>query len=186
MSKISRFMLLIIFTGIIFSCKEEVDTSILWGKTDYYTDFLFKDYEPVKMTKTICFETNEDADGRVGNVKFGLYKKTEEESYIPVKDEIRLYKNDVLCENNVLLITPQDKEVQLGIEFTPNAEEGVHKWFLKVMDNGGFDRINEYATDENSLPLLLEWKAEKNDIINPPSGDDRQHKYIQINNGNYA
>lgn len=167
MSKISRYILLVIFTGILFSCKEEVDTSMLWGKTDYYTDFLFKDYEPVKMTKTICFETNEDADGRVGNVKFGLYKKTEEESYIPVKDEIRLYKNDVLCENNVLLITPQDKEVQLGIEFTPKAEEGVHKWFLKVLDNGGFDRINEYATEEDSLPLLLEWKAEKNDIINP-------------------
>lgn len=167
MLKISRYMLLIIFTGILFSCKEEVDTSMLWGKTDYYTDFLFKDYEPVKMTKTICFETNEDATGRVGNVKFGLYKKTEDNSFIPVKDEIRLYKNDILCENSVLLITPQDKEVQLGIEFTPKAEEGVHKWFLKVLDNGGFDRINEYVTEEDSLPLLLEWKAEKNDIINP-------------------
>lgn len=167
MSKISRYILLIIFTGILFSCKEEVDNSMLWGKTDYYTDFLFNDYKPVKMIKTICFETNEDANGHVRDVKFGLYKKTEEDSYIPIKDEIRLYKNDSLCKNNVLLITPQDKEVQLGIEFTPKAEEGVHKWFLKVLDNGGFDRINEYTTKEEALPLLLEWKAEKNDIINP-------------------
>ena len=168
MLRINHFIVIAFIASIFVSCGEkEMDTSMLWGETDYYTDFLFKDYEPVKMTKTICFETNEDANGCVGNVKFGLYKKTEEESYIPVKDEIRLYKNNVLCEDNVLLITPQDKEVQLGIEFTPKAEEGVHKWFLKVLDNGGFDRINEYATEEDSLPLLLEWKAEKNEIMNP-------------------
>lgn len=165
MLKISRY---IIIAFILVSCNEkEADTSMLWGKTDYYTDFLFNDYEPVKMSKTICFETNEDANGRVGNVKFGLYKKEEDNSYTSVKDEIRLYKNGILCEDNILLVTPQDKEVQLGIEFTPEAQEGVHKWFLKVLDNGGFDRINEYATEEESLPLLLEWRAEKNDIINP-------------------
>ena len=168
MLRINHFTVITFIASILVSCGEkEMDASMLWGKTDYYADFLFKDYEPVKMTKTICFETNEDANGRVGNVKFGLYKKTEDESYIPVKDEIRLYKNDVLCENNILLITPEDHEVQLGIEFTPEAEEGVHKWFLKVLDNGGFDRINEYATEEDSLPLLLEWKAEKNEVMNP-------------------
>ena len=113
MLRINHFIVIAFIASIFVSCGEkEMDTSMLWGETDYYTDFLFKDYEPVKMTKTICFETNEDANGRVGNVKFGLYKKTEEESYIPVKDEIRLYKNNVLCEDNVLLITPQDKEVQ--------------------------------------------------------------------------
>ena len=162
------FVIWVVFSTIFFSCnKNEVDNSMLWGKTDYYTDFLFNKYEPVKMTKTICFKTNEDANGRVGNVKFSLYKKTEDDSYIPVSDEILLYKNDILCENNILLITPQDKEVLLSIEFTPKAEEGIHKWFLKVLDNGGFDRINEYAMDEESSPLLLEWKAEKNDIVNP-------------------
>ena len=167
MLKINRYVLLIIFTGMLLSCKEEVDNSMLWGTTDYYTDFIFKDYEPVRMTKTLCFETNEDANGRVGNVKLGLYKKKEDDSFIPVKDDIRLYKNDIVCENNVILITPHDKEVQLGIEFTPEAKEGVHKWFLKVLDNGGFDRINEYVIEEESLPLLLEWKAEKSNIMNP-------------------
>lgn len=167
MLRSSCYILLVFLISILFSCKEEVDTSMLWGKTDYYTDFLFKDYKPVKMTKTICFETNDDANGHVGNVKLGLYKKLEDNSFVAVKNEVRLYKNDELCEDNILLVTPQDKEVQLGIEFTPEAEEGVHKWFLKVLDNGGFDRINEYATEEDSLPLLLEWRAEKNDITNP-------------------
>lgn len=167
MLKINRCIIFILFTGILHSCKEEVDSSMLWGKTDYYTDFLFNDYDPIKMSKTICFETNEDANGRVGNVKFGIYKKVEDNSYVAVKNEIRLYKNGILCEDNILLVTPEDKKVLLGIEFTPEAEEGMHKWFLKVLDNGGFDRINDYSMEENSLPLLLEWKAEKNDIVNP-------------------
>ena len=161
MLKINRCIIFILFTGILHSCKEEVDSSMLWGKTDYYTDFLFNDYDPIKMSKTICFETNEDANGRVGNVKFGIYKKVEDNSYVAVKNEIRLYKNGILCEDNILLVTPEDKKVLLGIEFTPEAEEGMHKWFLKVLDNGGFDRINDYSMEENSLPLLLEWKAEK-------------------------
>lgn len=167
MLRISRYVVAIFITSILASCEKEVDTSMLWGKTDYYTDFLFCKYEPVKMTKTICFEANEDANGRVGNVKLGLYKKNEDNAYAPVKDEVLLYKNDILCEDNVLVITPRDKDVKLGIEFTPNAEQGVHKWFLKVLDNGGFDRINEYSVEEDSLPLLLEWKAEKNTIFNP-------------------
>lgn len=168
MLRINYYIIIAFIAGILVSCNEkEEETSMLWGKTDYYTDFLFNDYESVKMNKTICFETNEDANGRVGNVKFGLYKKEEDNSFEPVKDEIRLYKNGILCEDNTLLVTPQDKEIQLGIEFTPEAQEGVHKWFLKVLDNGGFDRINEYAIEEESLPLLLEWRAEKNDIVNP-------------------
>lgn len=168
MSRISHYIIIAFIANILISCNEKkVDTSMLWGKTDYYTNFLFNDYKPVRMSKTICFETNEDANGRVGNVKFGLYKKEEDNSYIPVKEEIRLYKNGILCENNILQVTPLDKEIQLGIEFTPKAQEGVHKWFLKVLDNGGFDRINEYATEEEASPLLLEWRAEKNDIINP-------------------
>lgn len=161
MLKINRCVIFILFTSILYSCKKEVDASMLWGKTDYYTDFLFNDYEPVKMNKTMCFETNEDANGRVGNVKFGIYKKIEDNSYVTVKNEIRLYKNGILCEDNILLVTPQDKELELGIEFTPEAEEGVHKWFLKVLDNGGFDRINDYSMEDNALPLLLSGKLKR-------------------------
>lgn len=167
MLRISRYIYVIFTALILASCEKETDSSLLWGKTDYYENFLFYKYEAVKMTKTLCFETNEDAKGRVGNVKLGIYKMEENGSFIPVKDDIILYKNDSLCVDNTLLITPHDNEVKLGIEFTPNAEEGVHKWFLKILDNGNFDRINEFSVEEEAMPLLLEWKAEKNDIVNP-------------------
>lgn len=157
----------IITTLVLVSCEKGIGTSMLWGKTDYYTDFMFYEYEPVRMTRTICFDANEDSEGRVGNVKFSLYKMSNDSTYVPVKDDILLYKNENLCSDNILEITPHDKEIRLGIEFTPTAKEGTHKWFLKVLDNGGFDRINDYSTEDEALPLLLEWKAEKNNVSNP-------------------
>lgn len=167
MLKINQYILLVVSLIACTSCEKSIDNSMLWGKTDYYEDFLFKDYQPIIMTKTLCFEPNEDADGRVGNVKFALYKTDSDSSYVPVENEVHLYKNGTLCSDNILLLTPQDKEVNIGIEFTPEAKEGVHKWFLKVIDNGGFDRINDYSIDEDPMPLLLEWRAEKNIIMNP-------------------
>lgn len=167
MLKIKSYICWIITTLVLVSCEKEIDTSMLWGKTDYYTDFMFYEYEPIRMTRTICFDANEDSEGRVGNVRFSLYKMSNDSTYVPVKDDILLYKNENLCSDNILEITPHDKEIRLGIEFTPTAKEGTHKWFLKVLDNGGFDRINEYSTEDDALPLLLEWKAEKNDISNP-------------------
>lgn len=157
----------IITTLVLVSCEKGIGTSMLWGKTDYYTDFMFYEYEPVRMTRTICFDANKDSEGRVGNVRFSLYKMSNDSTYVPVKDDILLYKNENLCSDNILEITPHDKEIRLGIEFTPTAKEGTHKWFLKVLDNGGFDRINDYSTEDDALPLLLEWKAEKNNVSNP-------------------
>lgn len=167
MSKISGYVVLMVSLFLLAACNQEKDNSMLWGETEYYEDFLLCDYEPVIMTKTICFEQNEDAEGRVHDTKFGLFKKEENGSFSPVKDDVVLYKDGEECKDNVLVVKPEDKEVKLGIEFTPDAAEGVHKWFLKVLDNGGYDRINEFSTEEESLPLLFEWKAEKNVITNP-------------------
>lgn len=168
MSKIKLYLYSIIVACLFASCnKEEVDTSMLWGETKYYPGFLFYDYEPIRMNQTLCFETNEELEGKDWKAKFGLFKMANDGSYVPVGKEVVLYKNGEVCSKNTLEVTSVDEEIELGIEFAPNAPEGVHKWFLKVVDNGGFDRINEYTTTEDSLPLLLEWKAEKKNVLNP-------------------
>ena len=41
MLKIKSYIYWIIIAFISVSCENELDTSILWGRTDYYTDFLF-------------------------------------------------------------------------------------------------------------------------------------------------
>lgn len=167
MSKIKLFLCAIVIACALVSCNKKSDTFMLWGVTECYSDFLFCDYEPVKMTRTLCFEVNDEMAGKNWKTKFGLFKKKDNGSYVPVGKEVVLYKNGELCANNVFEVTSEDHKIELGVEFTPTAEEGVHKWYLKVLDNGGFDRINEYSTAENTLPLLLEWKAEKKNVMNP-------------------
>ena len=167
MSKIKLCLCAIVITCALVSCNKKSDAFMLWGVTECYSDFLFCDYEPVKMTRTLCFEVNDEMAGKNWKTKFGLFKKNDNGSYVPVGKEVVLYKNGELCPNNVFEVTPEDQKIELGVEFTPTAEDGVHKWYLKVLDNGGFDRINEYSTAENTLPLLLEWKAEKKNVMNP-------------------
>ena len=167
MSKIKLYLFALVIACALVSCNKKSDTFMLWGVTEYYSDFMFCDYEPVKMTRTLCFEVNDEMAGKNWKTKFGLFKRNDNGSYVPVGKDVILYKNGELCSNNVFEVTSEDQKIELGLEFAPTAEEGVHKWYLKVLDNGGFDRINECSTAEDTLPLLLEWKAEKKVVMNP-------------------
>lgn len=157
-----KYLLLLLLTA----CSNDKDTSTFWGKTDYFSDFLFYKYEPVRMSKKILLDFNEDAL-ELKDIQFGLYEKNQDGEYKSVKNTVRLYKNDSLCKSNILMINGNENEFILGIEFTPEAREGIHKWFLKTLNSGGLDRINEYDFSDDPLPLLLEWRAENNKITNP-------------------
>lgn len=154
------------------SCNDDDQNGVmLWGETDYYSDFPLGlyDYEPVQMTKTLCFETNDIMQGQPWEVVFGLFKKEETGDYLPVTSDVVIYKNGEKCEGNKFKVKSGENEVNLGIEFSPNASEGTHKWYLRVLENECFNRINDFSTEDDYLPLLLEMKAKKRDIMNPLS-----------------
>lgn len=157
------FVCLALFT----SCKGEEETGIVWGETDYYEDFLFWKYEPVVMSRTICFDYNEDAvEAKVKPTVFTLYEKQGDE-FKPIEKGIKLYKNGELCEGNKFTVNTDEKEAEIGIEFTADADYGSHSMFLKVLDNGGLDRINDAETESDVSPLVDEWRATKNHKWNP-------------------
>lgn len=172
MSRINLFICyLFIFIGLTSCSDNNNNNAALWGETDYYSNFPFGlyDYEPVRMTKTLCFEINDVMENKEWDVEFGLFKKDCNGSYIPVTDEVVIYKNGQLCPNNIFTVKSGEKEVDLGIEFSSTAAEGAHKWYLKVLNNQCFDRINEFSTDDDVSPLLLEMMAKKRNIPNPLS-----------------
>jgi len=132
---ISIVLLTIFFT----SCKDE---GIYWGKTNYYENFLFVKYKPVIMEQTLIFEFNEDAQNFLdSNVEFEVVKKNENGD-IEIAQDIILYKNNEKCENNILSIHKEDKEVSIGIEFTDKARYGTHTLFLREKGISGIDRID--------------------------------------------
>lgn len=170
MSRIKLLICSLLVIAGFSSCNDDDQNGVMqWGETDYYPDFPLGlyDYEPVQMTKTLCFETNDIMQGQPWEVEFGLFKKDEAGDYLPVTSDVVIYKNGERCEGNKFKVKSGENEVNLGIEFSPTAQEGTHKWYLKVLGNECFNRINDFSTEDDSFPLLLEMKATKNDIYNP-------------------
>ena len=146
------------------SCK---DNGTFWGKTNYYDNFLFVKYEPVRMDQTLVFDFNEDALQLFnGDVKFEVVEKNENGEFV-VAQNIKIFKNHEICLDNVLRINKRDKEVAVGIEFTDDAFDGSHTLFLREIGSSGIDRIDyqELSTgicvtknkDMNPLLLGLMW-----------------------------
>lgn len=157
---ISVYLSMLCFT----SCK---DNGTFWGKTNYYDNFLFVKYEPVRMDQTLVFDFNEDALQLFnGDVKFEVVEKNENGEFV-VAQNIKIFKNQKVCLNNVLTINKSDKEVTVGIEFTDVAKDGSHTLFLREIGSSGIDRIDyqELSTgicvtknkDMNPLLLGLMW-----------------------------
>lgn len=147
-------VLLAIFT---ISCE---DQGVFWGKTDYYDNFLFVKYEPVRMEQTLVFDFNEDAMQFLENdIHLELVEKNEKGDLVVVQG-IKLYKDNVLCDNNLLTINKNDKEVNVGIEFTGDARDGTYTLYFREKGTSGIDRI-DYQELDMGLSVV------KNTKLNP-------------------
>ncbi len=159
MKRVIFYLLAITSLLPLSSCKESESNSVFWGETKYYKDFLWKKYEPVRMEKTLEIEFNEDAKNFANlwseRIEFNVVNITNNKPF----EHIKLYKNDELCNNNVLVITPEDEEVQVAIEFLESAPEGNHILTLVERGNSGLDRIEIEMGDGVVIT--------KKDITNP-------------------
>lgn len=164
--KINYIPLFILLFFIVTSCKnKDEDKATYWGKTMYYSDFLWKKYEPTQMTRKIHFDFNEDAS-TLQNIKFGIFKKENGNYTFPLED-IQLFKNGQLCLENVFSVNGDETEADITIVFKPNAPKGLHKWYIKLIDNTGLDRINDQSINKYNAPIALEWFAKKEHVWNP-------------------
>lgn len=152
-----------IFLGLIAllfmsSCKEDIK-GVIWGETEFYSNFIGYNYEPVIMEKTLELVFNEDAKRLITKpIKFEVVE-LKGDNYVSAKD-IRVYKDSQLCNGNVFEISTSDTDVVIGVEFLPTAEEGYKTLFFAPKDKGGLDRI-EYTELVNGLVL------HKAHIMNP-------------------
>lgn len=142
MKRIAKIFTLIIFISALSSCKDDV-AGVIWGETEYFTNFIGYNYEPTIMEKTLELDFNEDAKRLIKNpIEFEVAELSQDgSSYIKAED-IKVYKNGSLCPDNTFSITTADTEVTIGIEFLPEAAEGYHKVFIHEKDLAGLDRVD--------------------------------------------
>ncbi len=166
MKKVNILFLSLVSLFIISSCKGIENNDRFWGESEIYDDFWWKDYEPVRMEQTLLIEFNEDAE-LFGNswsqkIEFDVVDAVTKARF----EHIKLYKNGNLCDDNILVITPEDKEVIVGIEFLKSAPEGNHVLTLVERGRSGLDRIEvdfgegvvvAKDTVANPLKVLVSW-----------------------------
>ena len=151
---------LIILALLVVSCSDS-DKRVLFGETDYFEDFLWEKYEPVIMTRTLTLDFNDDAKRVLKDkkFKFNVFEALSADKKEVAKN-IVVYKNNQKCEGNIIEISVDESEVELGIEFTKNASEGEHTLYLGEVDKNGLDDIDYQELGGGFI-------VEKNDVTNP-------------------
>lgn len=170
----NRLIILLALPVLLFiACNNESDRNAAtrWGKENYYKDFLWKKYVPDTLFREMVFDFNDDAKNFMSEpLCLGLFKKADNGKMLPVlENEMEVFLDGVKCVDNVISVESTTEKIKVGIVFNPSAENKVHHWFFRPVDDGGLERINDMDADTFNNPesSLMEIEAEKNKIINP-------------------
>lgn len=159
MKKLALYLCVICTACILSSC--ENDSTIDWGKTKYYKDSFLLKYEPVIMTRTLKFDFNDVAKKRYAGKEFvfQVMEFSPEHNRKVVAENIKVYKNGALCPNNEFVVTPEEYQVELGVEFLRGATAGKHTLYLECQSLGLLDQLDN----------MLEpgFTIDKKDVMNP-------------------
>lgn len=145
--------------------------STSWGRSKVYNDFLWKKHVPDTLTKTICFDFNEDSRNHMREpLVLGIFKKNASGRYVQVmENEMLLFVDKQQIAGNTITVPPTTEKLTVGVVFTKKAEEKVHYWYIKVLEDGGLDRINDTEPSQfnDANTALMEVTAEKKKVWNP-------------------
>lgn len=171
-----RFLILAVLCPLMLlvSCGKKADepnAPTRWGKENYYDKFLWKKHVPDTLYRTIEFDFNQDAKNYMDKpLRLGLFKKTDSGKMLPVTEsEMEIFVDGQKCPQNIIDVQPGTDQLKVGIVFKPEAENKVHHWFFRAVDDGGLERINDmdpdtYKADNASL---MDIEVDKNKVMNP-------------------
>lgn len=171
-----RFIILAVLCPLMLlaSCGKKADepnAPTRWGKENYYDKFLWKKHVPDTLYRTIEFDFNQDAKNFMDKpLRLGLFKKTNSGKMLPVtENEMEVFVDGEKCPQNIIDVQPGTDQLKVGIVFKPEAENKVHHWFFRAVDDGGLERINDmdpdtYKADNASL---MDIEVDKNKVMNP-------------------
>lgn len=136
MKRVYNILLGVMAMVLAVGCGEERKEGTSWGVTEYYADFMFWDYEPVRMEKTLEVVLSPDAV-KMFNQKgcyATFYVSGSKNGYVAPKG-IDVYFNGAECENHSFSVDmfkvrgegdEKVAEFKLGLQFNDSAAEGEH------------------------------------------------------------
>ena len=156
-SYIISFFFLICFS----SCKK--DESVTFGTVEYYPSFLWVDSKLTPVTKTFDFEFSQDAKDYDSYAEFQFVDNGGQ----AISTDIMQIKVDgETCPDNRFRISSDMASKEVTFEFSPNAQDGKHQGYLKLVSHQ-LDRLDSQPLTERKKVDAFQWTLKYDKRMNP-------------------
>lgn len=143
------------------SCKK--DESVTFGTVEYYPSFLWVDSKTTPVTKTFEFDFSQDAKDYNSYAEFQFVDNDGK----PINTEImQVFADGQQLKDNKLKIGSNVKSIDLTFKFRPNAENGKHQGYLKIIDHK-LDRIDSQELCAGQQVDVFQWTLGFDKKMNP-------------------
>lgn len=146
MKRVYKILLGVMAMVLAVACgKERNEDATIWGYTEYYEDFMFWDYEPTLMEKTLEVKLHPDAckmfNEKGSSIQF--YVSGSRDRYVAPKG-VDLYYKDEKCKDHHFLVDMNSMsgdgdtkyiDCKLGLQFNDSAAEGEHVLYFGYEPN---------------------------------------------------
>lgn len=150
-----------IFLICLSSCKK--DESVSFGTVEYYPDFLWVDSKTMPVTKILDFDFSQDAKD---NDSYAELQFVDNEGKVISTDIMQIVIDGKECPNNRFRINSDVSSKELTFRFSPNAVEGKHQGYLKLVSHQ-LDRLDSQTLTANQQVDAFQWTLNYDKRMNP-------------------
>lgn len=155
------FYIIAFFLICLSSCKK--DDSVTFGTVEYYPSFLWVDSKTTPVTKTINFDFSQDAKQYNSYAEFQFVDNGGK----AISTDIMQIKIDgKKCPNNRFRISSDVASKELTFEFSPNAQDGKHQGYLKLVSHQ-LDRLDSQPLKAGQKVDAFQWTLNYDKRMNP-------------------
>ena len=143
------------------SCKN--DESVSFGTVEYYPSFLWEESNITPVTKTFDFDFSQDAKDDNSFAEFQFVDNDGK----PISTNIMQITIDgKQIENNRFRINSDVTSKELTFTFSPEAEEGKHQGYLKLISHQ-LDRLDSQPLNNGQQVDAFQWTLNYDKDMNP-------------------
>ena len=158
-----RYILILSYSILIClaSCKK--DESVSFGTVEYYPGFLWIDSKTTPVTKTLDFDFSQDAKDYNSYAEFQFVDNDGK----PISPQImQVIIDGKQIENNKFRINSDVTSKELTFEFSPEADDGKHQGYLKLISHE-LDRLDSQPLTDNQQVDAFQWTLNYDKRMNP-------------------
>ena len=162
--KYFHFAIMIAAFGFLFSSCGDDKSVVSLGDVEYYPQFLLCDSITTPLTKTFDLEFSQDA--KLDKNCYAEFQFVDNAGN-PVSTKVMQVSIDGQpLKDNKFRVTSNDTEKQLTFTFSPDAKNGKHQGYLKLVSHN-LDRLDAQQLSVGQQVDALQWTIHYKKAMNP-------------------